>query len=137
MKYKRIYCFGCENGKANEDDFVVEYRAENGKRIELCFSISSNSSQWYKVDGVAYRTLKEAKQACEVDQEKVKVMGEELTGKLGTPSEYADAYRLMIEIGTDIDTLNRANHMGLEKKLITLEHFQAAAKVLAAEILKR
>ena len=67
----------------------------------------------------------------------MKVMNKELTGTLGTPAEYAASYKAMIEIGTDIETLNRANHFGLEKNIITLAHFQAAAKVLAAEILKR
>lgn len=67
----------------------------------------------------------------------MKVMGQELTGKLGTPEEYAEAYRQMIALGTDLEALNRANHIGPEKKQITMAHFQAAAKVLAAEILKR
>ena len=67
----------------------------------------------------------------------MKVMGQELTGKLGTPEEYAEAYRQMIALGTDLEALNRANHIGLEMKQITMAHFQAAAKVLAAEILKR
>ena len=67
----------------------------------------------------------------------MKVMGQELTGKLGTPAEYAAAYKVQIEIGTDLEALNRANHEGLEKKLISMEHFQAAARVLAAEIIKR
>ena len=67
----------------------------------------------------------------------MKVMGQELTGKLGTPEQYAEAFKTMLNIGTDLDTLNRANHIGLEKNLITMEHFQAAAKVLAEEILKR
>lgn len=67
----------------------------------------------------------------------MKVMGQELTGKLGTPEQYADAFRTMIEIGTDIEILNKANHIGLEKKHISQEHFFAAAEVLAAEILKR
>ena len=67
----------------------------------------------------------------------MKIMGQELTGKLGTPAEYAAAYKQMIELGNEIDILNRANHEGLEKKLISMEHFQAAARVLAAEIIKR
>ncbi len=60
-----------------------------------------------------------------------------LTGKLGTPGEYAAAYRKMIQMGTNIEILNRANHIGLEKKQITLAHFKAAARVLANELLKR
>lgn len=67
----------------------------------------------------------------------MKVMGHELAGKLASPAEYAEAYRIMLNIGTDLDLLNKANHIGLEKKQITMEHFQAAAKVLAEEILKR
>ena len=57
----------------------------------------------------------------------MKVMGQELTGKLGTPEEYAEAYRQMIALGTDLEALNSANHIGLEKKQITMAHFQAAA----------
>lgn len=67
----------------------------------------------------------------------MKVMGQKLTGKLGTPAEYADAFRTMLKIGIDLDELNKANHIGLENKQITMEHFQAAARVLAEEILKR
>lgn len=67
----------------------------------------------------------------------MKIMGQKLTGKLGTPEEYAAAYRLLLENGTDLVALNRANHIGLEMKQITIAHFQAAAKVLANEILKR
>ena len=67
----------------------------------------------------------------------MKVMGQELTGKLGTPAEYAEAYRTMLKWGCDVENLSRANHIGLEKKQITLEHFLAAAKVLAEEILRR
>lgn len=67
----------------------------------------------------------------------MKVMGQQLTGKLATPAEYAEAFKAMLEIGTDLDLLNKANHVGLEKKQITLAHFQAAARVLAEEILKR
>lgn len=67
----------------------------------------------------------------------MKVMGQELTGKLGTPEQYAEAFKTMLAIGTDIKVLNQANHIGLEKKQISMEHFQAAARVLAAEIIKR
>ena len=67
----------------------------------------------------------------------MKVMGKELTGTLETPAQYAEAFKAMLKIGTDLDTLNKANHIGLENKLITMEHFQAAARVLAEEILRR
>ena len=64
-------------------------------------------------------------------------MGQKITGKLGTPAEYAAAYKALIRMGTDLETLNRANHAGLETKSITMAHFQAAARVLAEEIMKR
>ena len=67
----------------------------------------------------------------------MKIMGQELTGKLGTPAEYAAAFETMVKLGTDIEILNRANHEGLERKLITMEHFIEAARVLANEVLKR
>lgn len=70
-------------------------------------------------------------------EDEMKVMGQELTGTLGTPAQYAEAFKTMLKIGTDLDTLNKANHIGLENKQITMEHFQAAARVLAEEILKR
>lgn len=67
----------------------------------------------------------------------MKVMGQELTGKLGTPAEYAEAFKMMLKLGTDITTLNKANHIGLENGSITFEHFDAAAHVLADEFLAR
>lgn len=67
----------------------------------------------------------------------MKVMGQELTGTLGNPAQYAEAFKAMLKIGTDLNTLNTANHFGLENNLISMEHFQAAARVLAEEILKR
>lgn len=67
----------------------------------------------------------------------MKVMGYELTGTLGTPAQYAEAFKAMLNTGTDINALNKATHIGLENKQITMEHFQAAARVLAEEILKR
>ena len=63
MKFKKVYCFGGDC-KANEDDFIVSYIAENGKRIDVEFVISNQSIRSYRVDGKAYRTLKEAKAAC-------------------------------------------------------------------------
>lgn len=57
--------------------------------------------------------------------------------KPGTPKEYAAAMKIMIEAGQELETLNRANHAALASGQITLAHFQAAAQVLAAEILKR
>ena len=55
-----------------------------------------------------------------------------------TPELYAEAYRVLLKGGSrTLDELNDANHLALEKKEITLEQFQAAARVLAREILKR
>lgn len=55
-----------------------------------------------------------------------------------TPEQYAEAYRVLLKGGSrTLDELNDANHYALEKKDITLEQFQAAARVLAREILKR
>lgn len=55
-----------------------------------------------------------------------------------TPEQYAEAYRVLLKGGSrTLDELNDANHLALEKKEITLEQFQAAARVLAREILKR
>ena len=60
------------------------------------------------------------------------------TMKVGTPAEYAKATKMMLRTGCATpDELNEANHMALEKKLITLAHFQAAARVLAEEIMRR
>ena len=54
----------------------------------------------------------------------------------GTPKEWARAIEIMIG-NVSLEELNDVNHLALEHKAITLEHFQAAARVLAAQILKR
>lgn len=66
MKFKRIYCFGRENGKVNESDFVVGYIADNGKTIDVKFLFGNESFRNYEVDGKFYSTLKEAKAACNI-----------------------------------------------------------------------
>lgn len=56
----------------------------------------------------------------------------------GSPSEYADNYRALVwDKRYSLETLNKMNHLALEHRLIGLDHFQAAARVLADEILKR
>ena len=55
----------------------------------------------------------------------------------GTPEEYADSYNKLIKLGYDVEILNTANHIGLEKSMITMAHFRAAANVLAKEIINR
>ena len=52
-------------------------------------------------------------------------------------SNYAKAYKEMIRKGESLEDLNRANHLALEMKQITLAEFMEAARVLAKEILKR
>ena len=65
MKFKRIWCFGRENGKASGDDFVVGYKADNGSVIDVEFLFGNDSWRSYRVNGgVAYSTLKEAKAHC-------------------------------------------------------------------------
>lgn len=54
-----------------------------------------------------------------------------------TPEQYAEAHKQLLKAGRSLEELNQANHTALEKKEITLEQFQAAARVLALEILKR
>ena len=44
---------------------------------------------------------------------------------------------ILVRRGDSLDELNSANHYALEHGQITLEEFQAAARVLAKEILKR
>ena len=64
MKFKKVYIFG-GNEKDSDDDFVIRYQAENGKTIEVIYySISNNSCRYYKVNGVTYYYLKDAKKAC-------------------------------------------------------------------------
>ena len=55
----------------------------------------------------------------------------------GTPEEYAADYSKLIKLGYDVEILNTANHIGLEKSMITMAHFRAAANVLAKEIMNR
>ena len=50
---------------------------------------------------------------------------------------YAKAMEILVKCGDSLDELNSANHYALEQGQITLEEFQAAARVLAKEILKR
>lgn len=50
---------------------------------------------------------------------------------------YAKAMEILVKRGDSIDELNDANHYALEQGQITLEEFQAAARVLAKEIMKR
>ena len=50
---------------------------------------------------------------------------------------YAKAMEILVKRGDSIDELNDANHYALEQGQITREEFQAAAQVLAKEILKR
>lgn len=50
---------------------------------------------------------------------------------------YAKAMEILVKRGDSINELNDANHYALEQGQITLEEFQAAARVLAKEILKR
>lgn len=54
-----------------------------------------------------------------------------------TPEQYAEATRQLLKAGRSLEELNQANHMALDTKEISLAQFQAAARVLAMEILKR
>lgn len=54
----------------------------------------------------------------------------------GTVSEYVTAIGWMLE-KEGWEVTSKANHRMLEEGNITLEAFQAAAKVIAQEILKR
>ena len=55
----------------------------------------------------------------------------------GTPQEYAEAFRQELLAGTTLDELNQINHNALKGRMISYEHFKAAAEVLKSEILKR
>ena len=52
-------------------------------------------------------------------------------------TNYAKAMEILVKRGDSLDDLNSANHYALEHGHITMEEFQAAARVLAKEILKR
>lgn len=54
-----------------------------------------------------------------------------------TAKDYAAAYSVMLKQGKTPEELNQANHIALERGMITLEMFMAAAKVLARTILAR
>lgn len=56
---------------------------------------------------------------------------------IGSPEEYAEVFRRKLAEGETLDALNAANHLALDLKTITMEHFKAAAEILKAEILKR
>lgn len=53
-----------------------------------------------------------------------------------TPQEYAEAFRTLLHTRS-LDELNTANHNALAMHEITLEQFQAAARVLAEVIISR
>ena len=52
-------------------------------------------------------------------------------------TNYAKAYKELIKQGTSLEDLSNANHLALETKQISLEEFMEAARILAAEFLKR
>ena len=54
-----------------------------------------------------------------------------------TARDYANAYRAMLNQGHSAEELNNANHIAMEKGMITLGLFLAAARVLAETILSR
>ena len=64
MKWAKVYCFGGENGRNDEDDFVVRYKSDTGRTIEVEYGFSN---RWYTVNGVRYEKLAEAKEAAEFD----------------------------------------------------------------------
>ena len=53
-----------------------------------------------------------------------------------TPQEYAEAFRILLHSRT-LDELNESNHTALATHTITIEQFQAAARVLAEVIINR
>ena len=55
---------------------------------------------------------------------------------MANTKEYTDAIRMMLDL-EGLEIAGIANHKALETGLINLEQFQAAARILAAEILKR
>ena len=63
IKFRRVYLIGGENGKADPTDYVVGYKASNGKYIEIK-ELINNAYRWYVVDGKSFETLKQAKSAC-------------------------------------------------------------------------
>lgn len=50
--------------------------------------------------------------------------------------EYLDAIKAMVAL-KGIETTNQANHLALERGIIRLDQFQAAAKYLVKEYMKR
>lgn len=60
-----------------------------------------------------------------------------MAGKVITPKDYADSYRAGLLAGKTLEELNKANHIAFEKKMISFEHFIAAANVLKEEVLRR
>ncbi len=60
MKFKKVYLFGGTNGKTDDTDYIIGYKAENGKYIEIV-ELIDGSYHWYKVDNKEFFTLKSAK----------------------------------------------------------------------------
>lgn len=63
MKFRKEYAYGGDK-KADEDDYVKAYIAENGKRIEAKWGPLSDSYKHYEVDGKWFERLKDAKEYC-------------------------------------------------------------------------
>ena len=63
MTFRRVYLIGGDAGKVDPTDYIVGYRASNGKYIEIK-ELIDNSFRWYEVDGKSYSTLVQAKAAC-------------------------------------------------------------------------
>ena len=59
MKYSKVYMFGGLAGKKCDGDFIKEYIASNGKKIECRFF--DDYTKWYIADGKQFDTLKDAK----------------------------------------------------------------------------
>lgn len=64
MKFKKIYMFGGEYGKADPTDYVDYYEAENGMKINIHDSITNPQDRYYTVNGYIFFTLREAKEYC-------------------------------------------------------------------------
>lgn len=69
MKFRREYCIGGLDGKADEIDFVTAYVAENGLRIKVNYMFGNESYRSYTVrcggGDFHFSYLKEAKAFCE------------------------------------------------------------------------
>lgn len=105
MKFTRIYTFSGTKERMDEYDSVSHYLAENGKQIDVVYSLCGNSVCGYDVDGHYFEKLHEAKDYLEEKEA-------ERTGKVESMIATAELSFEISESGMTLEQVIKA----VEKK---------------------